>query len=61
MTESMASKDAIYLCFKGVDYKAAVYVNYRFVGSHEGFLPPLNSRLQTLSVKGQCAAGCGGK
>lgn len=29
-----------YLVFKGVDYKAAVYVNHKWVGGHEGFFAP---------------------
>ncbi len=45
LTESMLAKDAIYLCFKGVDYKAAVYVNYRFVGFHEGFFAPFEFQI----------------
>lgn len=29
-----------YLCFKGVDYKATVYLNEALVGTHEGFFAP---------------------
>ncbi|XEC96119.1 glycoside hydrolase family 2 TIM barrel-domain containing protein [Paenibacillus tarimensis] len=30
----------VYLVFKGVDYKATVYLNYKCIGSHEGFFAP---------------------
>ncbi|WP_199614041.1 glycosyl hydrolase 2 galactose-binding domain-containing protein [Paenibacillus alkalitolerans] len=30
----------VYLVFKGIDYKASVYVNGKCVGSHEGFFAP---------------------
>ncbi len=30
----------VYLVFKGVDYKATVYVNRKCIGSHEGFFSP---------------------
>ncbi len=29
-----------FICFKGVDYKATVYLNDRSIGSHEGFFSP---------------------
>lgn len=31
---------AYYICFKGADYKAVVYVNGTCVGTHEGFFSP---------------------
>jgi hypothetical protein len=44
-TELEVSADNIaigstFLCFKGVDYKAHVYVNGAYAGSHEGFFSP---------------------
>lgn len=32
--------NCVYLCFKGVDYTADVFVNDVYVGSHEGFFSP---------------------
>jgi hypothetical protein len=34
------SKGALYVCFKGVDYKAHVFMNGSYLGSHEGFFAP---------------------
>ena len=44
--ESVFELDAVdaaksyYICFKGADYKAVVYINGRCVGTHEGFFAP---------------------
>ncbi len=35
-----ASDKAVFVCFKGVDYIAEVFVNDVFVGRHEGFFAP---------------------
>lgn len=35
-----AGDKRVYLVFKGVDYKATVYLNRKCVGSHEGFFAP---------------------
>ena len=35
-----AAPGAVFLCFKGVDYKAHVFVNGNYRGSHEGFFAP---------------------
>ncbi len=32
--------ESLYLCFKAVDYKAAVYLNGILIGTHEGFFAP---------------------
>lgn len=40
VTDKMLGKGSIFVTFKGVDYKAHVYVNGNYVGSHEGFFAP---------------------
>ena len=37
---NFATPGAVFLCFKGVDYKAHVFVNGNYHGSHEGFFAP---------------------
>ncbi|MCH6258191.1 beta galactosidase jelly roll domain-containing protein [Puniceicoccaceae bacterium K14] len=39
---------AALLCFNGVDYKANVFVNGYFVGSHEGFFAPFEFDVSSL-------------
>lgn len=34
------NQKAYYICFKGADYKAVVYINDVCVGTHEGFFSP---------------------
>ncbi len=36
----MISKGSLFICFKGVDYKADVFFNGTYCGSHEGFFAP---------------------
>ncbi len=38
--DSVDENKAYYICFKGVDYKAFVYINDVCVGTHEGFFSP---------------------
>lgn len=40
VSEMMLEKGAVYVCFKGVDYKAHVFVHGSYLGSHEGFFAP---------------------
>lgn len=40
VTQTQLDIGAAFLCFKGVDYKAQVFVNGSYVGSHEGFFAP---------------------
>jgi hypothetical protein len=54
-----ATPGAVFLCFKGVDYKAHVFVNGNYHGSHEGFFAPfefeitksMRAGINTLVVK----------
>ena len=40
LSDEMLARGAIFLRFRGVDYKAHVFVNGAYVGSHEGFFAP---------------------
>ena len=35
----------LFMCFKAVDYKAHVFVNHSYVGSHEGFFAPFEFQI----------------
>ena len=37
ITKTMMKKGSIFICFKGVDYKAHIFINSAYIGSHEGF------------------------
>lgn len=40
VTKAMRDKGSVFVCFKGVDYRAEVFVNDEYLGSHEGFFAP---------------------
>ncbi|MBI9064171.1 MAG: hypothetical protein JEZ14_19450 [Marinilabiliaceae bacterium] len=40
LTEEMSGFESQFICFKGVDYRAKVFVNGALVGEHEGFFAP---------------------
>jgi len=40
VTEAMRAMGALFVCFKGVDYIAHVFVNGELLGSHEGMFAP---------------------
>jgi len=44
---------AAFVCFKGVDYKARVFINGNFLGSHEGFFAPFEFEFSELAREGE--------
>lgn len=38
--KELLSLGSVYICFRGVDYKAAVFMNGQYLGAHEGFFAP---------------------
>lgn len=52
LDENILNQDAIYLCFKGVDYKAHVFFNGNYCGSHEGFFAPFEFDISKIAKSG---------
>jgi len=52
LTNEELKKDSLWLCFKGVDYRAFVYVNDSLVGSHEGFFAPFEFEFTSQAKEG---------
>ncbi len=44
---------AVYICFKGVDYIASVYINDECVGKHEGFFSPFEYNIDGVVKDGK--------
>jgi len=53
LADSMFQQDRIFFCFKGVDYKAEVYFNGNYCGSHEGFFAPFEFDITAFAKKGK--------
>jgi hypothetical protein len=47
------SKGNLFLCFKGVDYKASVFVNGSLCGTHEGFFAPFEFEISKIARPGK--------
>lgn len=52
LQDSMLNKGRLFFCFRGVDYKAEVYVNGQYCGSHEGFFAPFEFDVTNYVSKG---------
>lgn len=52
-SELPTSDERTYLCFRGVDYKATIYLNGIFVGTHEGFFAPFEFDITKFILKGR--------
>ncbi len=53
LDQKMIDKGSLFLCFKGVDYKAAVFFNGNLCGEHEGFFAPFEFNISTLAKSGE--------
>jgi len=40
VTQKMMDKGSLFSCFKAVDYKASIFINGAYLGSHEGMFAP---------------------
>jgi hypothetical protein len=50
---NMLNSEALFICFKGVDYKASVFVNGSYLGSHEGFFAPFEFNISKVAKAGR--------
>lgn len=53
VTPAMLEKGALFACFKGVDYKAHVFVNGALIGSHEGYFAPFEFEFTSHAKPGK--------
>ena len=53
VSDEMMAKGALFVRFKGVDYKAHVFVNGAYVGSHEGFFAPFEFDITSAARAGE--------
>ena len=53
LTDEMMKKESLFVHFKAVDYKAHVFVNDSFLGSHEGFFAPFEFDFTAHSKLGE--------
>lgn len=52
VSQAMLDKGCLMACFDGVDYKAHVFVNGSYVGSHEGFFAPFEFDITSVARLG---------
>ena len=53
LSPAMFRAGALFICFKGVDYKAEVYVNGTLAGTHTGFFAPFEFNIAKLARPGK--------
>ncbi len=52
LSREQLSRGALFICFKAVDYKAHVFLNGSYIGSHEGFFAPFEFDFTSHSHEG---------
>lgn len=53
ITDEMMTLGSLFICFKGVDYIAHVFINENYVGSHEGFFAPFECDITQCTHVGE--------
>jgi len=53
LNENQIRDKACWICFKGVDYKAHVFMNGTYLGSHEGFFAPFEFEFSACAKPGE--------
>jgi hypothetical protein len=53
ITKEMMDKGSLFICFKAVDYIANVFINGRYLGSHEGFFAPFEFNFAPYAKEGK--------
>ena len=53
LSDAMFDKGSLFVCFKGVDYRAHVFLNGSFLGSHEGFFAPFEFNATRVARVGE--------
>ena len=53
LNQDLFSKGNLFICFKGVDYKASVFINGNYCGSHEGFFAPFEFEISKIAHTGK--------
>ncbi|MCU0500292.1 MAG: glycoside hydrolase family 2 [Anaerolineae bacterium] len=52
VTDAMFGKGSLWACFDAVDYKAHIFVNGAYLGSHEGFFAPFEFEFTACAALG---------
>lgn len=53
LNQDIFARGSLFLCFKGVDYKASVFVNGTLCGTHEGFFAPFEFEISKIAKTGK--------
>ena len=53
LDETFLAGESLWVCFRGVDYKAHVFLNGMYLGSHEGFFAPFEFEFTKTAEQGE--------
>lgn len=53
ITQDMLDKGSLFSCFKAIDYKASIFINGAYLGSHEGMFAPFEFNFTKYAKLGE--------